>query len=267
MRTYANRNGIALKKRYGQHFLRDINVLGTILSSVKFGPDVSVFEIGGGGGALTRAILEQQLARLWVFEIDREWVGQLRQIPDRRLTVYEQDFLTVKPGLFEPHGQWTMLANLPYQITFPVLHWLVINRHLLRESVIMVQEEVAQKLLGKGGRTYGFVSVYFQWFFKWRMLTKVSPRAFYPPPKVFSRLLYFQPRLDAPEIERQEEFWLFVKVCFKQPRRTLRNNLISTSYDASVLDDKTLSLRAQQMKESDFVRVWRLLIGMSAPKI
>ena len=82
------------------------------------------------------------------FEIDHSWAQYVRKLlPDPRLMVYEQNILDLDFSLFEPHKPWILLANLPYQITFPILYLLQRNRHLLQEGVIMVQEEVAQKIL------------------------------------------------------------------------------------------------------------------------
>lgn len=122
----------------------------------------------------------------------------------------------------------------------------------------MVQEEVAQKILKKSGKGYGYPSLFFQRYFEWRLLDKVPPGAFYPPPKVYSRLLYFKPKQDVPEIQNETEFWKFIKACFRQPRRTMRNNMIQTHYDLSKIDPTILELRAQQMKMEDFMRLWEL---------
>ncbi|HBR70775.1 TPA: ribosomal RNA small subunit methyltransferase A [Candidatus Dependentiae bacterium] len=252
---------IRLKKKYSQNFLKDTRYLDAILNAVELDKETSVFEIGGGAGALTKAILRRSIRQLWVFEIDSEWAAELRKIKDDRLTVFEENFLDGDFSRFETFKPWTLLANLPYQITFPILHILQKHRAILKEGVIMVQEEVAQKILKTGGRNYGFISLFFQWFFDWKMLDKVPPEAFYPKPKVFSRLLYFKPKKDIPSIEQEAEFWQFIKTCFKQPRRTLRNNLAQSHYNISAIDPKTLELRAQQLSMVDLLALWRQLIA------
>jgi 16S rRNA (adenine1518-N6/adenine1519-N6)-dimethyltransferase len=251
--------GIVLKKKFGQHFLKDARFLGVMLDAVSLDATTSVFEIGGGAGALTRVLLEQQLARLWVFEIDPDWAQQLSENKDERLTVYTQDILMADFEMFKEHAPWTLVANLPYQITFPLFYRLQLYRHLLKEAVVMVQEEVAQKIMKTHGRDYGAHSLFLQYYFEWRMLDKVPPDAFYPPPRVFSRLLYFKPHKQVAAIRDEEQFWPFVRRCFKQPRRTLRNNLAQTEYDISVFDDKVLSMRAQQLAIADFLQLWQLL--------
>jgi 16S rRNA (adenine1518-N6/adenine1519-N6)-dimethyltransferase len=249
--------GIALKKSYGQHFLRNDAIAQKIVLSVNLNETSSVFEIGCGDGALTRVILQNKLARLWVFEIDPEWAAFVeKRLPDPRLQIFIQDILTIDFTQFEAYKPWTLLANLPYQITFPILYKLHENRHLLSEGVIMIQEEVAKKLVAVRGRGYGFVSLFFQHYFDLRLLDKIAPSAFYPPPKVFSRLIYFKPRSSLVEIFDEVHFWEFVKACFKQPRRTLKNNLSQSNYDIHKLSESTLTLRAQQMNIEDLLKVW-----------
>lgn len=252
--------GIVIKKQFGQHFLRDQAVVERIVSSVDLDQNSSVFEIGCGDGFLTRTILKEKIERLWVFEIDPEWVAYVKKtIHDSRMEVFEKNILDLDFSVFKPNEPWTLLANLPYQITFPILYLLKEHRDQLKEGVIMVQEEVAQKIVKDSGRGYGFPSLYFQRFFDWKVLDKISPTAFYPPPKVYSRLLYFKPRVNLDPIIDEEHFWKFIKTCFKQPRRTLKNNLAQTHYKVGLIPEETLELRAQQMTMEDFVAVWKIL--------
>lgn len=257
-KTHAVSHGIQLKKRYGQHFLRDQSVIDTILNNATLDATTSVFEIGCGDGILTRGILTTPIARLWVFEIDQDWVNHITQtVSDKRMTIYHENILDVDFSRFEEHKLWTLLANLPYQVTFPILHKLQQHKRLLREGVIMIQEEVAQKIVKTSGRGYGFPSLFFQHHFHWKLLSKVKPGAFLPPPKVDSRLLYFKPRLDAPEIPDEDAFWKFIKLCFRQPRRTLRNNLAQTHVDTSAIAQDILLKRAQQLQMEDFLQLWQ----------
>lgn len=251
--------GIAIKKKFGQHFLRDDLVANEIVDYIDL-DDASVFEIGCGDGSLTRIILQSRLARLWVFEIDPEWANYVQNhLPDLRMQVFTDDILDIDFSRFAEHTPWVLLSNLPYQITFPLLYKLQKNRQYLREGVIMVQEEVAQKIVATHGRPYGFNSLFFQHYFEWKLLRKIPPSAFYPPPKVFSRLLYFKPKKELTFIPEEEKFWKFIKVCFKQPRRTLRNNLQQYHADLSHISDEILALRAQQMSMHELLEVWNMV--------
>lgn len=253
-------HGIPLKKRFGQHFLRDQSVTQRMLAHVTLTNQSSIFEIGCGDGFLTRAILQQPCARLWVFEIDHQWATYVRtKLRDSRMQMFEENILDVDFSRFNEYQPWTLLANLPYQITFPILHILQKNRHLLKEGVIMIQEEVAEKILKTSGRGYGYPSLFFQRYFEWKKLDKVLPGAFYPPPKVDSRLMYFKPRLEIEPIPDEFHFWKFIKMCFRQPRRTLRNNLAQSHYEVAAMPAEVLDLRAQQLKMEDFMRLWKLV--------
>jgi len=249
-------SGIALKKRYGQHFLREERIVQRIVDYIDI-TDASVMEIGCGDGFLTRKIVEMPIARLWVFEIDESWAELVRStVKDERLSIFIENILDIDAHKLEEHAPWVLLANLPYQITFPILFLIQRNRELFREGVIMVQEEVAQKILKKHGRNYGLASLFFQYYFEWKMLDKIPPSAFYPPPKVNSRLLYFKPKKDLVPIPEEEKFWKFIKVSFRQPRRTLRNNLMQYHCDFSSIPDTILSLRAQQMTFDQLLELW-----------
>lgn len=253
-------SGIRLKKKYGQHFLNQELIVYHMIEAVELNSESSVFEIGCGDGFLTRKIVQTNIKRLWIFEIDPEWAEYVTEIiPDPRITMFTQNFLDLDFSLLQEHAPWTVLANLPYQVTFPILHKFQQNRHFLKEGVLMMQEEVAQKITKTHGRGYGFVSLFFQWFFELRLLDKVPPTAFNPPPKVFSRLVYFKTRAVVPAIPDEQLFWQFIKVCFKQPRRTLRNNLSQTQYDTTKMSAEQLSLRSQQLSMNELLELWDLL--------
>jgi len=252
--------GRAVKKQFGQHFLRQQAVIDAMINAVALTPQSSIFEIGCGDGFLTRSILAQKIERLWVFEIDHDWVDYVgNKYPDARMTIFEENILDVDFSRFKPQAPWVLLANLPYQITFPILHLLQRNRELLSEGVVMVQEEVAQKIVKSRGRGYGFISLFFQHHFALRLLIKIPPIAFFPPPSVDSRLIHFKPRTDAPVIPQEEKFWAFIKLCFLQPRRTLKNNLGHTHYNIFIENSPYAALRAQQMNMQDFLALWHII--------
>jgi 16S rRNA (adenine1518-N6/adenine1519-N6)-dimethyltransferase len=254
--------GIPLKKQFGQHFLRDTRIVHNMIFAVEITPTTSIFEIGCGDGFLTKYILATPAARLKIFEIDPDWAQYVQEKfkDDDRLTMILDNFLDVDLSTqLEEHKPWTVLANLPYQVTFPILHRFQEYRHLLKEGVVMMQEEVAQKIVKTRGRGYGFPSLFFQHYFEWKLLDKVPPTAFHPAPKVFSRLIYFKPHAQVVEIPQEEKFWKFIKHCFKQPRRTLKNNLAHTHYKMDAISETMLALRAQELSMKDFLQVWELM--------
>jgi 16S rRNA (adenine1518-N6/adenine1519-N6)-dimethyltransferase len=253
-------DGIRIKKKHGQHFLRDQSVIHAMINKVTCTTSTNIFEIGCGDGVLSRAIMETPAAKVYIFEIDPEWATYVRaQISDKRMTMFETNFLDLDRAVLQPDAPWTVLANLPYNVTFPILHYFQRNRDLLSEGVVMVQEEVAQKLVGKRGRSYGYISLFFQHYFELALMNKVAPEAFLPPPKVFSRLVYFNVKKNVHEIPDEPRFWEFIKMCFKQPRRTLLNNLKSYAQYVSKIPQELLVLRAQQMSMQDFLAVWDIV--------
>lgn len=260
-------NNIELKKKYGQNFLRDNFVVENILKSVKLNPESSVFEIGCGDGFLTGEIIKNNIERLWVFEIDKDWAEYTlkKYSSHKNLTIFNEDILALNFDIFKEFKNWTLIANLPYQITFPIIYKLInynnLNKDFLKEGIIMVQEEVAQKIVKKSGKKYGFNSIYLQHFFQWQLLYKISPTAFYPEPKIFSRLLYFKPRENLDLIKNEEDFWVFIKRIFSQPRRNLKNNLKPYHYNINNLEENLLNLRAQQLGKEELVLIWNKIIS------
>ena len=250
------------KKVFGQHFLRKQSVVDHMIEKVKIDAKTSVLEIGCGDGFLTKSILEQSnCKKLLVFEIDPEWADFVKkEISDDRLDLRQKNVLDVEFDQFSGEKPWVILANLPYQVTFPILFLIQKYKNVFEEGVVMVQEEVAQKIVAKRGKPYSATSLFLQHHFDLELMEKVEPEAFSPPPKVVSRLVYFKPKQDMPKIPGDEEsFWKFVKLCFKFPRQTLKNNFKSTHYDYEKVDPEKLKLRAQQMTFDDFVNLWREL--------
>jgi len=256
------RQGIELKKKHGQHFLKNDTYIIPMLQAVKLDDTISVMEVGCGEGILTGNILMGPCKQLKVFEIDPEWAEYVREAygTDSRLHIVENNVLDVDWSCLESEQPWVLLANLPYQITFPFLYLLQKHRSFFLEGVVMIQEEVAQKIVQTSGRGYGYHSLRLQRYFEFKLLNLVPPDAFYPAPSVDSRLLYFKPILTVEPIEQEEEFWKFIKVCFQQPRRMLRNNLLQSHFPIDKLDETILKKRGQELGMKDFLDIWSILI-------
>ena len=250
------------KKQFGQHFLRKQSVVDHMIDKVKVTPETNILEIGCGDGFLSQSILNQTKCKeLWSFEIDSEWAEFVRnKIKDPRLKVKLENILDVDFEPLKEHKPWVILANLPYQITFPIFFLFKKHKELFEEGVVMIQEEVAQKIVAKRGRGYSATSLFLQYHFDFELLEKVEPGAFSPPPKIFSRILYFKPKLNPVEIPEEKRFWKFLKLCFISPRRTLHNNLRTTHCNLDLIPEEILSKRAQQLTFDDFLEIWKKLI-------
>lgn len=250
----------AKKKAFGQHFLRKNSVVDNMINAVTVTSETTVIEIGCGDGFLTRAILSQTpCKKLVCFEIDPEWAEYVStRITDKRLDLRLKNILDASFDEVESNTPFIMLANLPYQITFPILYRIQKQKHLFQDIVIMIQEEVGQKLAASSGKSFSAATLFFQHNFTIKLLDKIEPGAFTPPPKVFSRLVQLTPRQGEP-IPNEEGFWSMVKLCFHSPRQTLKNNLRTTHYDLNKLPADILAKRAQQLEFADFLQIWKVV--------
>ena len=246
------------KKALGQHFLRKDSTVFNMINRATITKDTSVLEIGCGDGFLTRAILENTpCKKLVCYEIDPEWAAYVRKsVKDPRLEIRLKNILEVDLSVLQSEGPWVILANLPYNITFPIMSMLEEHRSLFKEIIVMVQEEVGQKFAAEYGRSLSPVPFFYQHRFSIKLMEKIEPAAFNPPPNVFSRLVYFKPILEPLVIPEEEAFWKFLKLCFNSPRQTLRNNLRTTHYDLTLLEEELLAKRSQQLDFANFLSIW-----------
>lgn len=249
------------KKEFGQHFLRKHSTVDNMISAVAVTPETTVLEIGCGDGFLTHAILEQtRCKKLICYEIDPEWIEVVqKKISDPRLEIRHKNFLEITEEEFKAEAPWVVLANVPYQITFPIFFTFVQHKQFINEGVVMIQEEVAQKIVATQGRGYNPTSLLLQHHFEVSLMEKIEPAAFEPAPKVYSRLLYFKPKAAVKPIPHEEDFWKFAKLCFSSPRRTLSNNLKQAHYPLTKLESTILQLRAQQLSFDMLLDIWQRL--------
>jgi 16S rRNA (adenine1518-N6/adenine1519-N6)-dimethyltransferase len=252
--------GITLKKHHGQYFLRDMSVVHDMVKAVTV-KGANVFEIGCGDGVLTRTIIAEKPKNFWVFEIDPEWAEKVGKEFNyvKNFQMNLTNVLDVEDSIFDEHKPWTLLSNLPYHVTFPILKKVHKNRDKITDGIVMVQEEVAQKITKTSGRGYGYISLFFQHYFEWKLLTKVPPTAFYPEPKIHSRILHFITKKEVVEIPDEVGFWKYIKICFSQPRRTLRNNLAQAHFDMEKVPESYLKLRSQQMSFDQLLELWKVV--------
>ena len=218
----------AAKKGYGQHFLSDPRILGRIVAGAGVQPGERVLEIGPGPGALTRTLLGAG-ALVWAVEADPRMVEHLEAetLPGLRLIAGDALGLDYRALAGEAGGPFRLVANLPYNISGPLLALLLRQREAFVSLTLMLQKEVADRLLAPaGGRTRGRLSVLAQCFCELRPLLRVPPGAFRPPPKVDSAVVRLDPRGAPPAPLRDEEtLWRVVRHGFGQRRKMLRNTL------------------------------------------
>lgn len=242
-----------LKKSLGQHFLKDENICRKIVSSLQEHPFKQLLEVGPGGGALTKYLLQLPDIDFKAVELDEEKVTYLFQtFPQLQGKIIHESFLdTDKPF----SGRFTVVGNFPYnistQILFKILEW----KEDVETVVGMFQKEVAQRVAAKeGNKVYGVLSVLVQAFYKVEYLFDVHENCFQPPPKVKSGVIRLLPLKEIPPMKSEQYFFQLVKTAFNQRRKTLRN-AVRSLFDAAYLQDELFNKRAEQLTVQQFAEL------------
>lgn len=226
------------KKKYGQNFLRDLRVVERIVAAADLQPTDRVLEIGPGLGVMTERLLARA-GRVEVMEVDAELAERMRQRPETHLQVHEGDALRLDWEGILRDPPYKLVANLPYNISSQVLFRILAHRPLFSRLVLMFQKEVADRLCAPPStKEYGILSVLCRLWFDIHRVTTVAPGAFFPPPKVTSAVLLFEP-LSSPRVPVADEDLLrrVVKAAFGQRRKTLRNALTAGGFAGGSLDE------------------------------
>jgi 16S rRNA (adenine1518-N6/adenine1519-N6)-dimethyltransferase len=246
------------RKRFGQHFLHDPNILQKIIAAISASPNDHFVEIGPGRGALTAALLSTGVT-LDAVEIDRDLVTYLQQTfaHDKKFSVHQADVLEFNFSSLITHQQkLRIIGNLPYNISTPLLFKLFACLNHIQDMYFMLQKEVVLRLTAPvGDSVYNRLSVMSQYFCDCTLLFNVSANSFSPPPKVesaFVRLVPHQTLTDA----HFETFSAVVKEAFTYRRKTLANSLkrlVSAEQLKSIGIDP--QARAQELTVADFVKI------------
>ncbi len=242
-----------LKKSLGQHFLKDENVCRKIIAQLQQRPFSQLLEVGPGGGALTKYLLQLEGFDFKAVELDDEKVTYLLQAyPALNGKIIHQSFLDIEKPF---NGPFTIVGNFPYnistQILFKILEW----KDDVECMVGMFQKEVAQRAAsGEGNKVYGVLSVLVQAFFEVEYLFDVHENSFQPPPKVKSGVIRLLPRKERLVMRSEKDFFLLVKTAFNQRRKTLRN-AVRGLFEPTVLENELFNKRAEQLDLEQFARL------------
>ncbi len=252
-------------EKLGQHFLFEESWQDRIAEEIFTGDGVWV-EIGAGHGEMTTRLAERA-SKVFAVELDPLLARQLRKLAARckNVEVVESDVMAVDFKKLTGGARFSVYGNLPYYITSPILHRLFEHVERIVAIHIVIQYEVAVRIVAQPGRRdYGYLSVASQWFGTPEIAFQIPPEAFQPPPKVDSALVSFHmPGERARQsVEDENAFLDFVKECFAQKRKTLRNNLRARlgTRTTDVLKEAGLSpeTRAEQLTISQIVALFRL---------
>lgn len=251
-------------KRFGQNYLVDRNILLKIVDEINPTPDDFIVEVGPGYGALSTEILKHA-KNLVLVEIDNRVIDELySKFPDVR--IINEDFLkTDLKKLYEENGKpLRIVGNIPYNITSPIIFKLIENNEFVKDSVLMIQYEVAKRLIAdRKSKDYGILAVILNYFANVKLCFKVSPNVFFPKPKVNSAVIHLN--FHSP-IEPAVDKFLFMKVvkaAFGNRRKTLKNsinNSIFSGLDFSTCDID-FSKRAEELSLSDFLLLTKFIHG------
>lgn len=246
------------RKRFGQNFLHDQNIINKIVNAIAPRADDHIIEIGPGRGALTLPILEV-VNHLDVIEIDRDLVQwwQAKQI--NNLTIHAVDALEANLCSLAAGDKLRVIGNLPYNISTPLLFHLFKHLDCISDMHFMLQKEVVDRMVCKpGSKTYGRLSVMTQFYCQAQLLFNVSRHAFNPPPKVESAIVQLVPRQQNESVD-STLLAQVVQQAFSQRRKTLRNSL-KDWFSAEQLQglDIDPTARPETLDLEAFIRLARL---------
>ena len=239
-----------LKKSLGQHFLHDEMICRDIVGALKEYDFTRLIEIGPGGGALTKYLLEIPNIEFKAVELDKEKVEYLKKTyPAIEGKIIEGSVLDMPIPFDQP---FAVIGNFPYNISTEIVFKIIGWRHQVDCMIGMFQKEVADRLAAsEGNKVYGVTSVLTQAFFDVQYLFDVTPDKFTPPPKVMSGVISFKPRKEPIEMSSERQLFLLVKTAFNQRRKTLRN-AVKGLFDSTVLQDEIFNKRAEQLSVEEF---------------
>ncbi len=252
------------KKHYGQNFLKDDFVLESITNALSSTQKDLIIEIGPGKGALTQK-LKKKNARLIAYEIDTDLRPYLNKLVDDNTTIIYQDILTsnIKEDIKEiNYENLYFVGNLPYYITTPIIEYITNLNLDFKSLIIMVQKEVADRFLAnEKSKEYGYFTLYLKYFYDSEKITDVSKNSFEPVPKVNSSVIKLTKKEN--RVLEEKKYFDFLKKCFKEKRKTLKNNL--KDYDFDVIKKVLLKnnyselVRAEEITEEVFIEIFQTL--------
>jgi 16S rRNA (adenine1518-N6/adenine1519-N6)-dimethyltransferase len=255
------------KKSLGQNFLQDDNVSHKIVRLFAPSPGDRIVEIGPGKGALTELLLKS-VPHLTLIELDDHLAEELRLRFGEAVTVVHNDVLKVP---FESFGSAEapvrVIGNIPYNITTPILFHIVDARAVIKDFMVMMQTEVAQRLVAQPRtKEYGILTVFLQYYCRSKILFSVSKNSFFPVPSVSSTVVHLD--FSSPSSSRAADDRLFrriVRGTFGTRRKTLRNGLRNIGVPVSAFDRLSvdLELRPEELTVHDFVKLSNELIHLA----
>ncbi len=264
MQEMLSANEFNLKKKFGQNFIIDENIIKNIISKSEIDKDTLVMEIGPGAGSLTYG-LAKSAKNVVCYEIDTTLEEILKENLKEfdNVDVIYKDFLkaNIEADLKKyDYKKLFVVANLPYYITTPIIMKLIEDKIEVDKIVVMVQKEVGDRFKAvPGSKDYSSLSIFLKYYFDINKIMDVSKNVFLPKPNVDSIVVAFTKQKSKLSVKNEEIFFKLVRDSFKQKRKTIRNNLKDYNLDiiAKVLEKYNLNLtvRAEQVSIEIFADI------------
>lgn len=277
-RKLLKQHNLTLKKSLGQNFLTDFSILRKIIDAADLNKDSGVIEIGPGLGALTEG-LAQAAKRVTAIELDNRLIPILKELFTAQTNIdilhadaLKIDFASLIAEKFADCSQVHVVANLPYYVTSPILIKLLEARLPLKNIVVMIQKEVADRIAARPNtKEYGSLSVFAQYYSETSIVTRVPSHVFVPRPQVDSTVIKLTMRESSPiPVENERFFFQVVRAAFAKRRKTLLNSLVSSlpfPIEKTVLEEKIRqaeidpSCRGEMLSIESFGRLAKVLVG------
>jgi 16S rRNA (adenine1518-N6/adenine1519-N6)-dimethyltransferase len=245
------------KKSYGQHFLVNESTAERIASFIDHLPaGHNVVEVGPGQGMLTKYLLKRP-HNFKAVEADGDMVKHLiEHYPEMETKIVALDFLKVNMQRLFDNEQVVIIGNFPYNISSQIVFKMINAKELVPQMVGMFQKEMAERIIAPpGGKDYGVISVLTQAYYTGKIVMKLSPGSFNPPPKVDSAVIELT-RREKYELDCDERlFRIIVKSSFNQRRKMIRNTLKNLVTDPEILADKYYNQRPEQISVEEFINL------------
>ena len=254
-------NNLKPKKKLGQNFLHDKNIISSIINKAKVNNE-NILEIGPGPGILTEYILKNRVNSLFAIEKDQAFEGNLGKIKGH----YQETFKYLIHDVIDfdfnqlTYNSFKIISNLPYNISVPFILKMVKNQNIIpwKEMILMVQKEVAERIMARiGTKSYGRLSIMVNLKNKVTKILDVKPSSFIPRPKVDSTVIKIVPKSRLTNVD-DKVFEKIVKISFSQRRKKIKNNLDQLNINTALLlklSNINPNLRAENIDIDGFCRI------------
>ncbi len=256
-------NDFNFKKKFGQNFIIDENIINSIIEKSQIDKDTLVIEIGPGAGSLTNKLVKKA-KNVLCYEIDEKLKPILENnVRSDNLEIIYKDFLTcnVKEDIKKyKYNKLYVVSNLPYYITTPIIIKLIEDNLFVDKIVVMVQKEVGDRFKAEpGSKNYSSLSVYLKYYYDIKKIMDVSKNVFMPKPNVDSIVVEFKRKENLIKLKDEQLFFKLIRDSFKQKRKTIKNNL--KDYNLKTIENILkkygfdLNARAEQLSLEIFIEI------------